>query len=236
MENTFGAKRQSTTFKLPINRHKYAVIGLGSFGSTVAVELEQLGNEVLGIDTNESLVSHLADQLSHVAVADAKDERVLRDLGLPDYDGVVIAMGRDLEASILCTLAMKNVGVGKVWVKASTPAHHLILEKLGADRIVNPEYHVGVHVARTMIYPHVLDYIALGDNDYIVEFDVPKELNNKRLNELSLRERYRIEVLAFKRGDKVSTAVSAEFLVSQGDRLILLGSITALRAFSRDQL
>ncbi|TDN63276.1 TrkA family potassium uptake protein [Paraburkholderia sp. BL10I2N1] len=219
-----------------MSKHKYAVIGLGAFGSTVARELESLGNEVLGIDEDEVRVNHIADEISHAAIADGRDERTLRNLGLAEYDGVVVAIGEDLESSILCTLALKNLGVQQVWVKASSSAHHLILEKLGADRIVNPERHVGMHVARTMIYPHVLDYIALGGDDYVVELEVPETLDKHPLDNLRLHERYDIEVLAFKRGDSASSRVTADLVLSNGDRLVLLGNIAALRRFSRELL
>jgi trk system potassium uptake protein TrkA len=219
-----------------MGKHKYAVVGLGAFGSTVARELESLGNEVLGIDEDEARVNPIADEISHAVIGDGRDERTLRNLGLAEYDGVVVAIGEDLESSILCTLALKNLGVQQVWVKATSPAHHLILEKLGADRIVNPEHHVGVHVARTMIYPHVLDYIALGDDDYVVEFEVPEQLDGHSVNELQLQERYGIEVLAFKRAGSVSTRAGADLLLSRDDRLVLLGRIAALRRFSREKL
>jgi trk system potassium uptake protein TrkA len=219
-----------------MGKHKYAVVGLGAFGSTVARELESLGNEVLGIDEDEARVNPVADEISHAVIGDGRDERVLRNLGLAEYDGVIVAIGEDLESSILCTLALKNLGVQQVWVKATSPAHHIILEKLGADRIVNPEHHVGVHVARTMIYPHVLDYIALGDDDYVVEFEVPEQLGGQSVGELQLQERYGIEVLAFKRGGSVSTRAGADLLLSRDDRLVLLGRIAALRRFSREKL
>ena len=220
----------------PMSKRKYAVVGLAAFGSTVAKELESLGNEVLGIDEDEMRVNHIADEISHAVIADGRDERTLRSLGLAEYDGVVVAIGEDLESSILCTLALKNLGVQQVWVKASSPAHHLILEKLGADRIVNPEHHVGMHVARTMTYPHVLDYIALGGDDYVVEFEVPQTLDRHPVDKLLLHERYGIEVLAFKRGGNASSRITADLHLSTGDRLVLLGNIAALRRFSLEQL
>lgn len=219
-----------------MSKHKYAVVGLGAFGSTVALELENLGNEVLGIDSDEERVNQLADDISHAVIGDGCDERVLRGLGVADYDGVVIAIGEDLESSILCTLAMKNLGVRQVWVKATTPAHHHILEKLGADRIINPEQHVGTQIARTLIYPHVLDYIALGDDDYVVELEVPDKLHAQALAPLQLQQRYGIRVLALRSNGQVLTEGLLERQLSRGDQLVMLGSIAALRRFSREQL
>jgi trk system potassium uptake protein TrkA len=218
-----------------MSKHKYAVIGLGTFGSTVARELERLGNEVIGIDTDESRVGPIAAELSHAVTADARDERVLRELGLAEHDGVVVAIGEDLEANILCTLALKSLGVRSVWVKALSPVHHRILEQLGADRIVNPEQHVGLHVARTMIYPNVLDYISLGGDDYIVEIDVPDSLDGKPLPDLQLAERYQIEVAALKREGQPATVKALQNCVLRSaDRLVLLGTLSALRRFGRE--
>lgn len=217
-----------------MSKHKYAVIGLGRFGSTVARELERLGNEVLGIDSDEARVSSIAEELSHVAIASAREERVLRELGLVDYDGVVVAIGADLESSLLCTLALKSLGVRSIWVKAASPAHHRILEQLGADRIVNPEHHMGLHVARTMIYPNVLDYIALGHDQYVVELDVPAALAGRRVGELRLSERFGIEPLAFKREATASASGLQEQLLQGNDRLVLLGTLRALRRFARE--
>ena len=220
-----------------MSKLKYTVIGLGTFGSTVARELERLGNEVLGIDRDEARVNQLAEELSHAVIADAQDEKVLRELGVADHDGAVVAIGEDLESNILCTLALKSLELRSIWVKAASPVHHRILERLGADRIVNPEHHVGMQVARTMIYPHVLDYIALGGDDYIVELEVPAALEGRSAAELKLQEAYGVTVLASKRGGE--PAASGDLIqrpLRQGERLVLLGTLAGLRRFSREKM
>lgn len=220
-----------------MSKLKYTVIGLGTFGSTVARELERLGNEVLGIDRKDENVSRVAEHLSHAVIADAQDEKVLRELGVADHDGAVVAIGEDLESNILCTLALKSLGVPCIWVKAGSPVHHRILEKLGADRIINPEQHMGVHVARTMIYPHVLDYIALGGDDYVVELEVPEQLDGQSIVELKLKDDYGVSVLASKREGESATASDVEQRpLKRGERLVLLGTLGALRRFSREKL
>lgn len=224
-----------------MSKHKYAVIGLGTFGSTVARELERLGNEVLGIDEDETRVNDIADDLTHTAIADAHHERALRELGLADYDAVIVAIGEDLEANLLCTVALKALGAKSIWVKSKSPAHHRILELLGADRIINPEQQVGLHVARTLIYPNVLDYIALGDDEYVVELSVPAVLAGRRVRDLNLAERYKIQVLAHKAapGGAPAAAVAAasalDLPLASDDRLLLLGPLTALRRFAREE-
>jgi len=112
---------------MALHRHQsFAVVGLGTFGSTVALELERLGNQVLGIDRNEERVSTLSDELSHVIIADAREDRALAEAGLADYDVVIVGIGEDLESSILCTLALKTMGVKAVWVKAASVTHQRI--------------------------------------------------------------------------------------------------------------
>jgi trk system potassium uptake protein TrkA len=217
---------------------------LGVFGSTVARELERLGNEVLGIDKDEGRVNDIADDLTHSAIADAHHERVLRELGVADYDAVIVAIGESLEANLLCTIAVKALGVQSIWVKSISPEHHRLLELLGADRIINPEQQVGLHVARTLIYPNVLDYIALGDDEYVVELSVPTALAGRRARDLHLTERYGIQVLAHKTGPAVTPGASAtaaaganawDLQLAAQDRLLLLGRLTALRRFAKEE-
>lgn len=216
-------------------RNKFAIIGLGSFGGTVAEELERIGNEVLGVDKDEHRVNRLADRLSHVVIADARDENVLQDLGLKDYDGVVVAIGEDLEANVLATLALKQMGVRCVWVKALTPSHHRILVRLGADRIINPEHEIGVQVAQTLTYPYVIDYIALGNDYYIVELDVPARIEGRPLPELRLTD-YALRFLVLKRGAEPLQDDSSSIVLQRCDRLVLMGHLDQLRRFGREQL
>lgn len=216
-------------------RNKFAVIGLGSFGGTVAEELERIGNEVLGVDLDETRVGRLADRLSHVVIADARDEQVLHDLGLKDYDGVVVAIGEDLEANVLATLALKQMGVRCVWVKALTANHHRILVRLGADRIIHPEHEIGVQVAQTLTYPYVLDYIALGNDYFIVEIEVPERIAGRPLPELQLG-RYELRFLVLKRGAEPLQEDSTSIVLHRCDRMVLLGHLEQLRRFGREQL
>ena len=122
-----------------IKRRTFGVVGLGNFGSSVAKELQRFGNHVIGIDISEARVANLADTLSQAMIVDARDDAALRDAGFGDCDTAVVAMGSDLEASILSAMNLKLVGVQVVWAKATTRTHHRILKKLGVDRIVHPE-------------------------------------------------------------------------------------------------
>lgn len=116
----------------------FAVIGLGTFGTTVASELARFGNHVLGIDTIERNVSRVAETLAEAVIADGRDEQALREAGVGNYDVAVVAIGEELEANILCSMNVKLLGVPTVWVKAMSRTHHRILTKLGADRVIQP--------------------------------------------------------------------------------------------------
>lgn len=208
------------------------VIGLGAFGSTVALELTRLGHDVLGIDSNANRTNALADQLAQAVTADARDERVLIELGVPESDVVVVAIGEDIEANILTTLVVKGMPKPKVWAKALNHNHHKILEKLGADHIVHPEYEMGLRVARTLIYPEVLDYISLGDDKFIAEVRASERLAGKRIDALHLEENG-VECVLIKHGALTFTSSNGAYRFEVGDQIILLGKLGNLRRISK---
>lgn len=209
------------------------VIGLGAFGSTIALELSRLGYDVLGIDSNASRTNAIADQLAKAVTADARDERVLRELAVHESDVVVVAIGEDIEANILTTLLVKSMPKPRVWSKALNNNHHMILEKLGADHIVHPEHEMGLRVARTLIYPDVLDYISLGDDQFIAEVRASERLTGKLLDALQL-DQHNVQCLLVKRAGL--TALSpppANYRFERGDQVVLLGSLPQLRKVSK---
>ena len=159
----------------------YAVVGLGIFGSTVALELSRLGHDVIGIDLDPNLVNDIAEKITQAVIADAQDEKVLRDLGVHECDGVVIAIGENIEANILATLIVKGMPKPKVWAKAHNPNHHRILEKLGTDHIVHPEHEMGLRLARGMVYPQVMDYISFGNDHFAVEVCASERLAGQKM-------------------------------------------------------
>ncbi|EKE72340.1 potassium channel family protein [Gallaecimonas xiamenensis] len=212
---------------------QFAVIGLGQFGQTIALELMRQGHEVLGLDSDQKLVNQLAPQLTQALVVDATDENALSELGLSDCDAVVVAIGEDLQSSILCTLHLKSLKVSQVWVKALNPAHHKILVKLGADRIVHPEYEMGLRVAQSLNYPSVRDYIALGNEHFLVEVAASEALDGKAVADLKLEER-QLSLVAHKRGTELAQSPPPAKDLAKGDILVLLGKLPALQALSKD--
>ncbi|MEB6479002.1 TrkA family potassium uptake protein [Acinetobacter vivianii] len=210
---------------------QFAVIGLGSFGATVALELTKLNHDVIGIDTIKRNVENLADRITHAVIADATDEHVLEELNIQNCDAVIVAIGEDIEASILCVLNLKNLGVEKILVKAKTKAHHTILSHLNVSKIIHPEEDMGVRVAQALNYPMVSRYMALDDDHYIVKVPVNEKLNNINLSGI-LKQEPNIKLLLLKRDQQIFYETDPNFTLQTDDVLILEGSLSHLRKLS----
>jgi trk system potassium uptake protein TrkA len=212
-------------------RRNFAVIGLGSFGSTVAAELARFGNHVLGVDSSEKCVARIADVIAEAVIADARDETALREAGLEECDVAVIAMGGDLEANVLATMNAKLIGVKTIWAKAANKTQHRILLKLGAERVVLPEMEMGQHIAQMLNNPAVRDYVSLGNGFHVVNMAAPSWMDGKAIGSLKLTEKYELRCLGIMRGsDYVDVADPATPLRTE-DRMLMLGRRPALRAF-----
>lgn len=213
---------------------QFAVIGLGRFGSSVAITLKDLGHEVLGIDRSEALAHALSHSLTHVVQADATDEDTLKALGLRNMDAVVVAIGDDLQASILVTLLLKEVGVRQVIAKATNDLHGKVLLKVGADRVVYPERDMGARVAHNLVATNILDYIELSPEYSIVEIEASDWMIGKDLRKLDLRARFGVNVMAIKRGDKkIIVSPKADDEVEAGDILVIIGDNQSLKRLEK---
>lgn len=209
----------------------FAVIGLGSFGGTVALQLTELKHDVIGIDIEKKYVENLSDQISHAVIADATDEHVLKELNIRNCDAVVVAIGEDIEASILCVLNLKNLGVKKILVKAKSKAHHMILTHLGVEQIIHPEEDMGIRVAQSLSYPMVRRYMALNDERYIVKVEVGDSLQGVEFQKV-LDHSDGITPLLLQRGTHVIHDIASGTLLQQQDILILEGPVELLRKLS----
>ncbi len=208
---------------------EFAVIGLGRFGEAVGRALRSLGQDVLGIDRDEARTQALADVLTHVVQGDSTQEGLLRELDLGRFDAAVVAMGADIEASILVTMMLKELGVGHVVARASTATHGKVLAKVGADRVVFPEQDMGVRVAHGLINRRILDYFELLPHYSVVEMTAPRFTYGRTLGELALRQRFDANVILIRRGDKVNASPGGDDVVLEGDLLVVSGSTEGLR-------
>lgn len=207
----------------------FVVIGLGRFGSSVAKTLYELGNEVMVVDMNPDTIQEMSEFVTHAVVADVLDEAVLHELGLSNFDVVIISIASNIEASIMATLTAKEVGAKKVVVKAQTDIHGKVLTKVGADRIVFPERDMGARVAHNLTSSNILDFIELSPEYYIIEIAALKRWINKSLSELRLRNKYGVNVLAIKRGNSLKISPVADEIVKEGDILVVIGDAEDIR-------
>lgn len=206
-----------------MKRKSYAVIGLGKFGTAVAVRLCELGNEVLVIDDSAENVQRIEPFVTCAVVADARDEAVLESLGVANYDCAIVGIGTDLATNIIITLNLKNIGVARVVCKATDEVQKRALEKVGADRVVIPERETGIKLAQSLASSSVLDFIELSPDLGIAEILMPKDWAGKSLKELDLRGRFGVNVIAVKRGNTVELTADAAKPLEEGLVLVLLG-------------
>ncbi|MBS5885357.1 MAG: TrkA family potassium uptake protein [Clostridium sp.] len=203
---------------------QFVIIGLGRFGSSIAKTLYSLGNDVLAIDKDEDIVQEIADSVTHAVQLDATDENALRALGIRNFDVAVVTIGDNIQSSIMATLLVKELGVKYIIAKGHSDLHAKVLYKIGADRVVLPEKDMGVRVAHNLVSANILDYIELSEDYSVMEIQVLNEWSGKTLNELRLRSKYGINVMAIKRGDEVNLSPSAEDIIEDNDVIVAIGS------------
>ncbi|KPC73764.1 potassium uptake system protein [Thermoactinomyces vulgaris] len=201
----------------------FAIIGLGRFGGSVAKTLHSMGYEVLAIDKDHQRVQDMSQVLLHTVEADTTDENALKALGIRNFDVVVVAIGNDIQASILTTLVLKEIGCPKVVVKAINEMHGKVLNKLGADRVVFPERDMGVRVVHSLISPNILEYIELSDDYSIIEVIAGEFFNGKTLQELNIRAQFGCNVMAIKNGSQFNINPAATDMIHKGDTLVVIG-------------
>ena len=200
-----------------------AVIGLGRFGSSVARTLAESGCEVLAVDVDEARVKAIADEVTDAVRANALEEEALRALGLRNFEVVVVAIGHEVEASILVTVLLKEMGIPKIVAKAQDELHGRVLQKIGADIVVFPERDMGIRLAHTLISRNVIDEIQLSTDYSILEIVAPPRFLARSLRELELRQRFGLTVLAIRREDRIIVSPDADQVVDEGDILVTLG-------------
>jgi trk system potassium uptake protein len=206
---------------------QFVVIGLGRLGISMVATLDSLGHEVLAIDKSESVIQSLADELPnvHLVATDATDEDAVRGLNVEGFDAAAVMIGENhIEASILATATLKEVGVPRIVARATGGIHARVLEKVGADRVIQPEREIGEQLARTMSSPVLLDYVDLGEDEALIEAQVPRAWVHKSLSELNLSQKMGLTVLALKPKGGPGTLPHRDSVLHDGDVLVVGGT------------
>ncbi|MGI9049211.1 MAG: potassium channel family protein [Rubrobacteraceae bacterium] len=203
---------------------QFLVVGLGQLGSVVAENLHFLGHEVLAIDHRKDIVQALSDDLPDVdlVTADATDEDVLKELGVDQFDGAVVAIGGNAQASTLVTLALKDMGLETVVARADSPIHVRLLRKVGADRIVEPEREIGEQVARSVVSPGIMGYVDLGEDEALIEAEVPEKWVDKTLADLRLADEG-LAVVAVRRKGEGGRIPKGDTKLEKGNVIVVGG-------------
>lgn len=212
---------------------RYAVIGLGKFGATVVRSLHERGHEVIAIDRDRNRVQEVRDTSTQAIEANCTDQDTLRALGLQDADAVVVSLGEQMDASILVTLYLKELGLREIVVKAVSEDHGKILHLIGATEIVHPERDTARRVARGLGLRSIVEYLPLAADSSLVEVQVPAEFLGRTLAELEIRKRYQVLVVAIKRGDGLVIATGGDERLLAGDILVLVGKDSDLDKVGR---
>lgn len=213
-----------------MRKKQFIVIGLGRFGTSVAETLYGLGNDVLAVDSDEEIVQNISERVTHAVQLDANDENSLRALGIGNFDVAIISIGSDIQASILATLLVKDMGVKHIIAKANDALHAKVLYKIGANRVIFPERDMGVRVAHNLCSSNILDYIELSPDFSIAEIASPKEWENKNLRDLNLRATYGINVVAIKRSNEIDVSPSPDEVIQPGDIIVAIGGTQELNS------
>lgn len=214
-------------------KKEFVVIGLGRFGGSIVSELVELGADVMAIDISSSKVDEFATIATQAVTADTTDESVLKSLGIRNFEHVIVAIGEDIQASILTTLILKEIGVPKITVKAQNDYHEKVLRKIGADQVVHPERDMGFRIANNMMSNNILDYLELSDEHSIAEFQANDRLAGKTIIEMNIRAKYGVNIVAIKRDKDIIISPQAYDKIQSDDILIIIGSDTDIHHFEK---
>lgn len=226
-----------------MSQYKFAVIGLGQFGNAIARTLAIRGAEVLAIDSDEEHIENIKDEVSYAVCLDATDIRVLRSQNVQDMDAVVVAIGKDFEALMLCVVQLMELKVKRIMARANGKHQRLILEKIGVTEILSPENDVGLAVAERLLNPNILTSLLLPDNYEIVEIKTPRTMANRSLGDINLRSKYNLNLITLKRetetvsdGEVVKEChilgvPNSETVLIESDTIIVFGLVKDIERF-----
>jgi trk system potassium uptake protein TrkA len=209
-----------------------AIIGLGTFGVSVARELTRMGDNVLGIDDDPARVSMICDEIKSSIQVNATDDKALSQCALETYDAVLVSIGENTEASILAAMNVIELGCKQVWVKAQTETQRKILKAIGVHHVVLPEQRFGTHIAQIIHNPHLEDFMSLGDGQYVVMMEVLSSLAGKSLAEFKFEKAHNISCMGVYTDGVFSSSAKFNDALKENDKIILFGTRSQLRKFS----
>lgn len=210
--------------------HKsYAIFGLGRYGSSVAKELSAGGAEVLAVDHNETIVNSAIAEIPFCKCADVTDPEVIRQLGVANFDVVIVAMASNLEASVMAIMHCKAAGVKTVIAKCANEIHGSIFEKVGADQVVFPEIESGRRLAKNLLSSGFVDVIELSEDVSMVEIDVKPEWAGQTLVDLNLRRKYGVNVIALRQGDALRINIDPAMKLSTSMKLVVIANASKIK-------
>jgi len=211
---------------------QFAVIGLGQFGEAIARSLSNKGAQVMAIDIKPERVEYISSEVTYAVALDATDKKALASQNIQEFDAVVISIGEDFESLLLCAVNLIELKCPRIIARAKADANRLILERLGIKEIFQPEEEVGTVVAERLINPYVLSYMSMPDNYAIAEIKPPKDIINKRLDEIKILENYKINLITIKREALINKENNTahiigvphkDTMIKEEDRLIIFG-------------
>lgn len=216
-------------------RENYAVIGLGQFGQSICESLVEAKQEVLAIDLDEDIVNDYTNLVTRAVIADAQDEEAMKELEIGSFDHVFVAIGSNIQASIMATLLAKELGAKDVICKAENASHARVLEKIGADQIVQPERDMARRIVFHQLQPNIVNYLVLNDQVTLAEVKVDSpDFVGKTIDELNLRNRYHVNVIAITRNGKVDTAPAPTETLQENDLVAVVGDTNDVEQFNLD--
>ena len=212
-------------------KKQFAVLGLGTFGKSVALTLESLGCDVVAVDNSLEKVQDISDSVAYAMRADVADPEALQELGARNLDAVVVAVSDSLEASIMATIISKEMGIPYVMAKAKDERHGAVLEKVGADCIVYPERDTGTRVAKSLVSTTFTEWIELSSEYSLTEAQMPEQWIGRSLSELRVREKYGVNVVGVRQGEEVDVTWDPHEPLPAEGVLIIIGSNEVLERF-----
>lgn len=212
-------------------KKSFLVIGAGRFGTSVASTISDLGHDVMVIDNDENLIQQISSEVTNAITANSTSETALKALGIRDFDAVILAIGQDVQASIMTAILLVEMEAGYIVAKAQTDLHGKVLNKIGVNRVIHPERDMGQKLAHSLISPTIIDLIEVSDEYSVVEVSAPENMVGKTLKDLNLRALYGISIIALRRnhGDKTNIAPVAEDVIQADDIIVAVGDNKGLK-------